>query len=89
MEESGMKHENLHHVPYHANLDHKQLRVELQHIYKGLNERDRSIFVLRFQHELPIKDIAEILGCPEGTVKSGIYYLLKKIAYKIPHFKPE
>ncbi len=28
------------------------------------------------------------MDCPEGTVKSGIYYLLKKISQKIPQFNP-
>jgi RNA polymerase sigma-70 factor (ECF subfamily) len=89
LDESGMKDDYLEDAPHPANLDHKRFKAELQGVYEELNEKDRSIFVLRFQHELPIKDIAEILGCPEGTVKSGTYYLLKKIAQRLPHFKPE
>jgi RNA polymerase sigma-70 factor (ECF subfamily) len=89
IEESGIKEDYLQQASYHSAIDHKQFKTELQTIYETLNERDRIVFVLRFQHEVPIKDIAEILGCPEGTVKSSTYYLLKKIAQKIPHHKPE
>jgi RNA polymerase sigma-70 factor (ECF subfamily) len=89
LDDSGMKDDYLEYVSHHSSIDNKKFKQELQLVYEELNEKDRTIFVLRFQHELPIKDIAEILGCPEGTVKSGTYYLLKKIAQKLPHYKPE
>jgi RNA polymerase sigma-70 factor (ECF subfamily) len=89
LDESGMGQDDFFHEAHHSHIDHGQFRRELQDIYNELNERDRAIFVLRFQHELPVKEIAAILGCPEGTVKSGTYYLLKKIAQQLPHFKPE
>jgi RNA polymerase sigma-70 factor (ECF subfamily) len=88
IEESGMKEDYLVQVPYYSDLDHKQFRTELQTVYETLNEKDRIIFVLRFHHEMPVKEIAEILNCPEGTVKSSTYYLLKKIAQKVPHHNP-
>ena len=89
IEESGMKDNYLVNASYHSNIDYKQFKAELQTIYETLSEKDRIIFVLRFQHEVPVKEIAEILNCPEGTVKSSTYYLLKKIAQKVPHYKPE
>jgi RNA polymerase sigma-70 factor (ECF subfamily) len=88
VEESGEDFSYVYHTE-HPHIDHKQLKIELQQIYAELNERERAVFVLRFQHELPVKEIAAILSCPEGTVKSATYYLLKKIAQRIPHFKPE
>lgn len=88
MDESSIKKEQIQHESYHATIDHKLFKTELQTIYETLNEKDRIIFVLRFQHQIPITEIAEILACPEGTVKSSTYYLLKKIAKKIPHHKP-
>lgn len=89
LEGSGMKDDHIQPASFHAHIDHKQFKAELQNVYEELNERERAIFVLRFQHDLPIKDIAEIIGCPEGTVKSGTYYLLKKITQKFPHYRPE
>jgi RNA polymerase sigma factor (sigma-70 family) len=37
-----------------------------------LPERQRVAVVLRYIGDLPIVDIAEVMGCPEGTVKSHI-----------------
>ena len=47
------------------------------------------MFLLRYQQELSIKEIAAILGCPEGTVKSRIFYTLKKLSEKLQYFKPD
>ena len=49
----------------------------------------RECFLLRFQQELSIKEISEILECPEGTVKSRIFYTLKKLAESLKYFKPD
>jgi RNA polymerase sigma-70 factor, ECF subfamily len=74
---------------YAATIDKTLFNNEFEKIYAELDEKEQLIITLRFQQELSIKEIAEILGCPEGTVKSGIYYLLKRIAKKIPHFNPK
>lgn len=66
--------------------DLKTLKKRIQTIYAELNEKEKNIYTLRFEQELPIKDIAEILAIPEGSVKSGIYYLLKKFAYHLKDF---
>ena len=36
----------------------------------GLPERQRRVIVLRYFCDLPVADVAELMGCPEGTVKS-------------------
>lgn len=45
----------------------------------GLSDRQRSIFLLRFQEELEIPEIAEITGLPVGTVKSHLYRALAAV----------
>lgn len=70
-------------------VDNALLRTKIQEALKELNEKERSIFTLRFEQELHIKEIAEILDIPEGTVKSGIYYLLKKLSHTLKPFKYE
>jgi RNA polymerase sigma-70 factor (ECF subfamily) len=70
-------------------LDEKRFRVELTEIFKELTDRDKTLFVLRLEHGLALKEIAQVHECPEGTVKSATYYLLKKIAARLPHYKPE
>jgi RNA polymerase sigma-70 factor (ECF subfamily) len=36
----------------------------------GLPDRQRAALVLRYYVDLPVASVAEILGCPEGTVKT-------------------
>ena len=44
-----------------------------------LGEEHRSAFLLRYREGFSIKDVAEILELPEGTVKSRLFYAKKKI----------
>jgi len=44
---------------------------------------------LRYQEELSIKEISEVMECPEGTVKSRLYYALRKLSDKLQVFRPE
>lgn len=53
-----------------------------------LDEKQRTTFVLRFQEEMSIKEIAEIFDCSEGTVKSRIFYTLKKLSAGLEEFNP-
>lgn len=47
---------------------------------KQLSQEQRSLIVLRFKIKLSIKEIAEIIDCPEGTVKSRLFYATKELA---------
>jgi RNA polymerase sigma-70 factor (ECF subfamily) len=39
----------------------------------------RTTFLLRFIEDLSIKEIAQLTECSEGTVKSRLFYTLKKL----------
>ena len=70
-------------------IDVKLLKERVAEVFEQLSEKDKNIYNLRFVEELPIKEIAEILQIPEGSVKSGIYYLLKKFSYHLKDFSYE
>lgn len=70
-------------------MDYKQLRQKIKTVLEGMSEKEKTLFVLRFEHELPIKEIAEITASPEGTIKSGIHYLLKKMSSHLKAFTHE
>lgn len=55
------------------------LELRLRAAIDALEEPQRQCFVLRYQEELPVRDIAEIMGCPEGTVKSRLHYALRAV----------
>jgi len=46
----------------------------------ALEPEHRSLIVLRFKMKLSIKEIAEIYDCPEGTVKSRLFYATKQLS---------
>lgn len=65
------------------------LKEKIQTVYTTLSEKEKNIYTLRFEQELSIKEIAGILELPEGSIKSGIYYLLKKLAHHLKDFTHE
>lgn len=53
----------------------------------GLEENRRSIFLLRFQEHYTIREISEIMDCPEGTVKSRLFHTTRYLAGRLRDFK--
>ncbi len=70
-------------------LDQNLFKSELGKAINGLDGAHKTCLVLRYQEELSIKEISEILACPEGTVKSRLYYGLKKLALQLVVFNPK
>ena len=60
-----------------------ELNIELE----NMDQAKRSIFIMRFKHGFSIKEISQVLECSEGTVKSRIFYTVKKLNEKLKHFK--
>jgi RNA polymerase sigma-70 factor (ECF subfamily) len=54
-----------------------------------LGDEHRSVFLLRFREGFSIREIAEILELPEGTVKSRLFYARKMVAGKLEYLKDE
>lgn len=50
-----------------------ETRQRLCHAIGKLPPRQRAVFVLRHQEELPLKEIAALLGLEEGTVKAHLH----------------
>ena len=55
---------------------------------ENLDVKRRNIFLLRFQENLPIKQIAAVMECAEGTVKSRLFYTIKWLSARLAHFNP-
>ena len=58
-------------------------RSELLDVLATLPERQRAALVLRFYADLPGNEIATILGCREGTVKSLIHRGLARLREEV------
>jgi RNA polymerase sigma-70 factor (ECF subfamily) len=73
----------------HHQMDYKLLQEKIRTVYVGLSEKEKQLYTLRFEQELSIREIAAIVQIPEGSVKSGIYYLLKKLEEHLKEFAYE
>jgi RNA polymerase sigma-70 factor (ECF subfamily) len=57
--------------------------IQTEMLHKALDQLDedrRTIFLLRYQQDLSLKEIATIFDLPEGTIKSRIFYIKKLLA---------
>jgi RNA polymerase sigma-70 factor (ECF subfamily) len=71
-----------------AALDGKEFLETLDRLLNQSEESDRNLFVLRYELDMRLSEIAAILDCPEGTVKSRIFYLKRKLALDLRAFNP-
>lgn len=70
-----------------STMDLKRLQSAIQSVFGTLSEKEQEVFVLRFELDMSMKEMAEVLGIPEGSVKSRLFYLLKKIAPQLNEFR--
>ncbi|MBK7692691.1 MAG: RNA polymerase sigma factor [Bacteroidetes bacterium] len=72
-----------------SHVDVNYLRQILDEKFESLSEKEQQIFTLRFSQQLSIREIAAIMNIPEGSVKSGIFYLLKKYTHIFNYYNYE
>lgn len=58
-------------------------RLELEDAIAGLDDRSREVIMLKYFHDLKIKDIAVVMQCPEGTVKTWLNKALKALRQQL------
>jgi len=68
-------------------LDLQKFKVAVSNCLQQLSEEKRSLFILRFQENLSVPEISQVLGIPEGTIKSRLFYLLKEMKEELSPFK--
>jgi RNA polymerase sigma-70 factor (ECF subfamily) len=51
----------------------EELRQKISILVEGLSPRQRMVFILKHYQQLSIKEIAENLGCSEGSVKKQLF----------------
>jgi RNA polymerase sigma-70 factor (ECF subfamily) len=82
--------EQFHTLSTEENLEKKtqemQFREALTEELKRLDDKHREVFVLKHIDGLSIKEISEITGANEGTVKSRLFYAIKKLADSLKMF---
>ena len=68
--------------------DKKIFRKRLNQELDQLSVSHKKVFIMRMKHNLSIKEIAEIMETSEGTIKSRIFYTLKKLSENLKEFNP-
>ena len=53
--------------------------AHLRALIARLPEKHRRIILLRFYEDASLPDMAQVLGCPVGTVKSRLHHALEKL----------
>jgi RNA polymerase sigma-70 factor (ECF subfamily) len=65
----------------------RELQQRLEEAITGLSEEQREVFLMREYAGLPFKEIAEVTGCPENTVKSRMRYALERLREELEEYR--
>lgn len=69
-------------------VDRERFRRRLEDELDRLEPDHKATFVMRYHEDMAIKEIAGTFGISEGTVKSRLFYTLKKLAERLNEFDP-
>lgn len=64
----------------------KELHGRLHRAIAKLSEDQREVFLMREFLDMPFKEIADVVGCPENTVKSRMRYALEKLREELEEY---
>ena len=65
----------------------RQLHQAMQEAIGRLSEEQREVFLMREFLSMPFKQIADVVGVPENTVKSRMRYALEKLRLELDEYK--
>ncbi len=71
-----------------SKMDALMFRKMLEEALNELPAEKKEAFILKYQEEKTIAEIAFIQDCPEGSVKSRLHYTIKVLEEKLKIFKP-
>ena len=59
-------------------------RMDIEAAFVGIRAEQREVVVLHYLLDLPLREVAGVLGLPEGTVKSRLHAGLKALRERMP-----
>ena len=68
-------------------IERSELHQRLRQAIQSLPEAQRDTFLLHYDEELTVPEVARIVGCPEGTVKSRLATALTTIKKQMNAYK--
>jgi RNA polymerase sigma-70 factor (ECF subfamily) len=72
-----------------ANVARSQLNKTIMDAVETLPDDQKQVLILRELEDMPYKEIAEVLGIPEGTVMSRLYYARRRLQEMLSEHRPQ
>ena len=73
--------------PYTA-VEHNERCEKIHHAVNSLSPKRKAVVILRYFEDYSCEEVASILGCSAGTVKSRLFYARKELKKKLePYIK--
>ncbi len=63
------------------------LQGHIERALSSLTQQERTVFVLRHYHDLPLKQIAETMQIAEGTVKSYLFRAIRRLKKELAPYR--
>lgn len=60
-----------------------QLKRDIRHAIESLSDNQRIVVILHYMVAMNIQEIAEILDCPVGTIKSRLHYARENLRHRL------
>ncbi len=68
-------------------VESKEFQNIVDSMIDSLPDMQRTTLLLYYYNDIPVSEIADMLGCPEGTVKSNLNYGRKKIKLCVEEYE--
>jgi RNA polymerase sigma-70 factor (ECF subfamily) len=76
-------------APHDETLDRSRFAAVLDAELALLDAEQRTTFLLRHREELSIREIAAVIDVPEGTVKSRLFTITRRLARALGEYGPD
>jgi RNA polymerase sigma-70 factor (ECF subfamily) len=67
--------------------DQRLFSEALEQALAELQPAHRTVFLLRYQQDFSVRDIARIAGCAEGTVKSRLHHIIRQLGHQLKDYE--
>lgn len=71
----------------HKLMDERDFKARLDLLLETLDDESKTLFLLRYEQELDLAKISDILAIPVGTIKSRLFYLRKGLSQELSEYK--
>ena len=65
------------------------MQIHIDQALQALAPQQRSVFIMRHYHDLPLKEIARIMGLSVGTVKSQLFRAIRRLQKELHFYRAE